>query len=87
MRQAVRAAVLGGRYNDWLAEFVSFDPNRLIGVAMIQMDDVGWAVRELERLAAKGFRGANREPFPQKLEGALVTPFVRVVETPNALAT
>jgi predicted TIM-barrel fold metal-dependent hydrolase len=45
-------------YNDWLSEFVSYDPSRLIGVAMIQMDDVQWAIKELERLVKKGFKGA-----------------------------
>ena len=44
-------------YNDWLAEFVSHDPRRLIGVSTIQMNDVDWAVKELERTAKKGLMG------------------------------
>jgi len=43
-------------YNDWLGEFVAHDPKRLIGAAMIPMDDVGWAVEELERTVKMGFR-------------------------------
>ena len=43
-------------YNDWLAEFISYDPKRLIGSAMIPMDDVGWAISELERTTKLGFR-------------------------------
>lgn len=43
-------------YNDWLYEFCSHDPARLIGAAMIPMDDVPWAVAELERTAKMGFR-------------------------------
>lgn len=43
-------------YNDWLGEFISHDPKRLIGAAMIPMDDVGWAAEELERTGKMGFR-------------------------------
>ena len=45
-------------FNDWLAEFCSYDPSRLVGVAMIPTDDVEWAVKELERIAKLGHRGA-----------------------------
>ncbi|ETX00437.1 MAG: hypothetical protein ETSY1_11205 [Candidatus Entotheonella factor] len=41
-------------YNDWLAEFVSHDSKRLIGVSVIPTDDVEWAVQELQRTAKKG---------------------------------
>lgn len=41
-------------YNDWLAEFVSHDFRRLVGVSVIPMDDVEWAVQELQRTAKKG---------------------------------
>lgn len=44
-------------YNDWLAEFCSFDPGRLKGVAMIPLDDVEWAVAEVARVAALGLGG------------------------------
>jgi len=43
-------------YNDWLAEFISHAPTRLIGSAMIPMDDVAWAVDELQRTTKLGFR-------------------------------
>lgn len=43
-------------YNDWLAEFIAHDPKRLIGAAMIPMDDVSWAVQELERVARAGMK-------------------------------
>jgi predicted TIM-barrel fold metal-dependent hydrolase len=45
-------------YNDWVAEFVSHAPQRLIGVSVIPMEDVDWAVRELHRTARKGLRSA-----------------------------
>lgn len=55
-RNVTRAAA--AVFNDWLAEFCSYDPKRLIGVSMIPMDDVDWAVAELERTTKKGLRGA-----------------------------
>jgi predicted TIM-barrel fold metal-dependent hydrolase len=45
-------------YNDWLAEFCSYSPHRLIGSALIALHDVGGAVRELERCHKKGLRAA-----------------------------
>lgn len=53
-RQIVRDA--SRVYNDWLQEFVSHDPKRLLGAAMIPMDDLDWAVAELERTAKLGFK-------------------------------
>ena len=43
-----------GSYNDWLAEFCKPFPNRLKGVAMINVDDVGSAIKELQRCANMG---------------------------------
>jgi len=56
-----------GAYNDWLAEFCSVAPDRLIGIAMLPPAPDG-AIRELYRLAAKGgYRQVN-------LQIATVTP-------------
>ena len=44
-------------YNDWLAEFVSHNPHRFVGISTIQMHDVDWALKELERTANKGLTG------------------------------
>ena len=44
-------------FNDWLAEFCSHSPRRLIGIAVIPMHDAAWATGELERVAAKGHKG------------------------------
>ena len=41
-------------FNDWEAEFCSYNPKRLIGVSVIPMDDVDWAIKELERTLQKG---------------------------------
>lgn len=45
-------------YNDWLAEFCSYAPNRLIGVPCISLYDTDLAVAELERAARMGLKGA-----------------------------
>jgi predicted TIM-barrel fold metal-dependent hydrolase len=49
LRRAVYAA-----YNDWLIEFCSGDPKRLIGVAMLPAEDALGSTAELRRLAERG---------------------------------
>jgi predicted TIM-barrel fold metal-dependent hydrolase len=51
-------------YNDWLAEFCRTDPSRLKGIAMINLDDVGEGIRELERGARLGLAGAMITEYP-----------------------
>ena len=41
-------------YNDWESEFASHNPLRLIGVSVIPLHDVDWAVGELHRTMKKG---------------------------------
>ncbi len=45
-------------YNDWLAEFCSHAPDRLAGLALISLYDIGRGVAELERCARLGLKGA-----------------------------
>jgi predicted TIM-barrel fold metal-dependent hydrolase len=45
-------------YNGWLAEFCSYNPKRLIGTALISLEDVAEGIKELERCAKIGLRGA-----------------------------
>jgi predicted TIM-barrel fold metal-dependent hydrolase len=47
-----------GAYNNWLAEFCSYDPKRLVGNALVSLEDIGEGVKELERCARIGLRGA-----------------------------
>jgi Amidohydrolase len=47
-----------GVYNDWLAEFASHNPCRLYPVALISLENVDDGVRELERAARRGLKGA-----------------------------
>ncbi len=53
-------------YNDWLAEFCSFNPARLKGVAMINLDDVAEGVAELQRCANMGMAAAMITEYPQE---------------------
>jgi predicted TIM-barrel fold metal-dependent hydrolase len=48
-----------GAYNTWLGEFCSSSPKRLLGLALIPMWDIPTAVKELERCARIGLRGAE----------------------------
>ena len=45
-------------YNDWLAEYCSYNPTRLTGLALISLYDIDEAVKELRRSAQMGLRGA-----------------------------
>ena len=54
-------------YNDWVGEFCSAIPKRLKAIAMLNVDDVGDGVKELERCAKMGFVGAMIAVYP--LEG------------------
>ncbi len=45
-------------YNDWLAEFCSYSPRRLVGLALISLHDIDLAVQELRRAANIGLKGA-----------------------------
>lgn len=63
-------SALFAAYNDWLADFVATNPQRLKGVALINLDDVPSAVQELERAAKLGLAGAaiavaplNTQPY------------------------
>jgi predicted TIM-barrel fold metal-dependent hydrolase len=44
-------------YNDWIAEFCTQAPDRLVGVALISLEEIAAAVRELERARKKGLKG------------------------------
>jgi predicted TIM-barrel fold metal-dependent hydrolase len=58
MPDAELKAVSLRAYNDWLAEFCAPAANRLIGAALLPVDDVEVAVEELRRTREKGLKGA-----------------------------
>lgn len=44
-------------YNDWLLEYCSVSPERLVGLACISMYDVEHAIKEMERCKHAGMKG------------------------------
>ncbi len=51
-------------YNDWMADFVAGRTERLVGLGLIPLDDIDAAVRELQRAAGKGLKGACISAVP-----------------------
>jgi predicted TIM-barrel fold metal-dependent hydrolase len=45
-------------YNDWLAEYISVHPERLVGIGAISVYDIDQAVEELERCKKMGMKGS-----------------------------
>lgn len=57
-REVDLAVDIARAYNDWLAEFCSTNPERLKGVALVALQDVGAAVKEARRAVEElGFVG------------------------------
>ena len=53
-------------YNDGMADFASIDPKRLLTAYQIQLFDIDFAVKEVERLAKRGARCVQITPFPSE---------------------
>ncbi len=51
-------------YNDWLAEFCKPFPKRLLGIAMLNVDDVPASIKEMERCKKMGLPGAMITVYP-----------------------
>ena len=51
-------------YNDWLAEFCGVFPDRLKGIAMLDIDNIPSGIREMERCAKLGLMGAMISVYP-----------------------
>ncbi|MDG2306741.1 MAG: amidohydrolase family protein [Candidatus Binatia bacterium] len=51
-------------YNDWLADFCSADPKRLIGIAYLPCDTPEMAIAEVKRAAGRGLKGGVIPRFP-----------------------
>jgi len=58
------AAAYVRAYNNWIVDFCSADPRRLIPVALISTLDMNEAVREVKRAAKLGARGAFMRAAP-----------------------
>jgi predicted TIM-barrel fold metal-dependent hydrolase len=49
-------------YNEWIAEYCSTDANRLAGVGIVPLADVGFAVKEAHHAASLGLPGVMARP-------------------------
>jgi predicted TIM-barrel fold metal-dependent hydrolase len=70
-------------YNSWLGEFCSSSPKRLLGLALIPMWDIASAVKELERCAKIGLRGAEiwgNAPDDKPYSNPMYHPFWQVAQ-------
>src|SRR5207247_8904995 len=56
------AWALARAYNDWLLDFAQADPRRLIPVAVLPLQAPSFALRELERVAQRGFGAVAIRP-------------------------
>lgn len=56
-------------YNDWLAEFCQTNPQRLKGVAMLNLDDIQEGINELKRSRNMGLAGAMIPVYPPEGRG------------------
>jgi predicted TIM-barrel fold metal-dependent hydrolase len=55
-------------YNRWLADFVSLEPERHVGLAQLPLWDLDAAMKELEWAAEHGLRGVNWPAGPRQGE-------------------
>jgi predicted TIM-barrel fold metal-dependent hydrolase len=56
------ASALARAYNDWLWDFAAADRRRLVPVAILPLQEVSFAVRELQRAVKKGYRAVFIRP-------------------------
>jgi len=65
-------------FNNWLGEYASHAPKRLYPIALISLEDIAAGVKELERAAKMGLRGAmiwGAPPEDRPYSKALYDPF------------
>jgi predicted TIM-barrel fold metal-dependent hydrolase len=78
-------------FNNWLAEYASHAPKRLYPIALISLEDVEAGVKELQRCAKMGLRGAmiwGAPPEDRPYSKALYDPFwaaAQDLQTPISL--
>ncbi|MCH8086980.1 MAG: amidohydrolase [Chloroflexi bacterium] len=53
-------------YNDWLAQFCSYDPRHLVGLGLVSIYDVEEAVAEVKRCASMGLKGVVINSWPSE---------------------
>ncbi|MHB8439362.1 MAG: amidohydrolase family protein [Acidimicrobiales bacterium] len=74
-------------YNDWLSEYCSADPDRLFGVALVPLQDIGLAIGEAVRALDHGLRAVVVRPSPYigelPLSHSIYDPFWSVCQELN----
>ena len=71
------------RHNDWIRDYCSTAPERLIGVACIPLPDVDAAIAELQRVAKMGIRGIAipcTAPIAKPYKDPVYEPFWQAAE-------
>jgi predicted TIM-barrel fold metal-dependent hydrolase len=85
----IAATALARAYNDWVHDFCSAAPDRLHPIGVLPLQSVPAALRELERLGDKGFRGVLLRPCAHQdryLHFAEFEPLWRVLEETGLVA-
>ena len=85
----IAATALARAYNDWVADFCSAAPDRLHPIGVLPLQSVPAALRELERLSDKGFRGVVLRPCAHQgrwLHFAEFGPVWRMLEETGVVA-
>ena len=64
-------------YNDWLADFCKPHPDRLKGIALVNVDDISDGVAELRRSVGMGMAGATiaTTPLEHRYDDPIYDPF------------
>ncbi len=65
-------------YNDWAAEYASYNPDRLFGIAAVSLADVDQAVREMTRARDLGMKGVliwANPPAGRRYDHEMYEPF------------
>ena len=61
-------------YNDWLVDYCSVDPRRLIGMAYLPVEDVDDTITEIRHAIGRGLRGVVIPPAPNLNPTMVINP-------------
>jgi predicted TIM-barrel fold metal-dependent hydrolase len=64
VKDAKLAAAYARAYNNWILDFTSVDPHRLIPMAVITLQDIDEGIKEVRRVARLGAKGAFMRAAP-----------------------
>ena len=58
MTEHANKSEIASAYNDWAVEYCSYDPNRVLPLGLITLENIDAAAKELTRIGKKGIKGA-----------------------------